>query len=69
MKKIKFWYKLPENVEFFVGNDGLHYFRILADNGEPISVSEGYTRKYNAIKGARVIAKIMNGTTEEDSEE
>lgn len=62
MPKINKWYRLPENVEFFVGNDGLHYFRIVADNGEVVAISEGYTRKWNAIKGARVIAKLMHKT-------
>lgn len=40
----------------FVGSDGQYYFRVVAGNGEVISVSEGYTREasvYRAIKSFR----------------
>jgi uncharacterized protein YegP (UPF0339 family) len=59
MRQIKTWFKLPENIEFFVGNDGQHYFRVIADNGEPMLISEGYTTKWSAIRGARTVVKLM----------
>lgn len=40
----------------FKGEDGQFYFRVVAGNGEVISISEGYTRKssvYRAIKSFR----------------
>jgi uncharacterized protein YegP (UPF0339 family) len=35
--------------ETFVGADGQHYFRIVAGNGEPVAVSEGYQRKADML--------------------
>lgn len=59
MVKIRTWYKLPENIEFFRGNDGLFYFRIIAKNGQTVAVSEGYTRRWSVIKGARTAIKLL----------
>jgi len=32
-------------------NNEQYYFKILAKNGEPLVVSEGYTTKQNCLKG------------------
>jgi len=37
--------------ELFVGQDGQHYFHLLAANGEKVLVSEGYTTKAAAQNG------------------
>jgi uncharacterized protein YegP (UPF0339 family) len=44
----------------------LHYFRICADNGEPVVQSEGYSRHVDALATARLLksklgeAEIVN---------
>jgi uncharacterized protein YegP (UPF0339 family) len=36
----------------FKGEDGQWYWKLQAGNGECVAISEGYTRKYSAKKGA-----------------
>src|SRR5262245_43289446 len=48
--------------ELFVGQDAQHYFQLLAENGERVLRSEGYTTLANAKKG---IASVRaNGVSE-----
>ncbi|MHB8875025.1 MAG: YegP family protein [Myxococcaceae bacterium] len=42
---------LTGRFETFVGNDGQHYFHLLAGNGEKVLASEGYTTAYSARNG------------------
>jgi hypothetical protein len=37
--------------EVFPGNDGQHYFRLVAANGEPLLRSAGYANRSNAVEG------------------
>jgi len=46
-------------IEVFRGKDGQWYFRVKAGNGQIVAQSEGYTRKYDAKKGA---IRLVNGT-------
>ncbi len=48
--------------ETFVGDDGQHYFQLLAKNGERILRSEGYASLSGAKKGITSVKK--NGTSE-----
>ena len=43
--------------ETFVGDDGQHYFQLLAGNGERVLRSEGYTTLANAKKGIASVKK------------
>ena len=47
--------------ETFVGEDGQHYFQLLAKNGEKVLRSEGYTSLASAKKGITSVKK--NGTS------
>lgn len=40
-------------IEVFRGKDGLYYFHVKAANGEIVSTSEGYTRRFTANQGAK----------------
>jgi hypothetical protein len=48
--------------ELFVGNDGQHYFQLIAKNGEQLLASEGYTSLSGAKKG--VTSVKSNGVNE-----
>jgi uncharacterized protein len=41
--------------QLFSGKDGQFYFRLRADNGEPILASEGYKQKAGAENGIRSV--------------
>ncbi|MGH2582927.1 MAG: YegP family protein [Anaerolineales bacterium] len=41
--------------QLFTGKDGQFYFRLRADNGEPILASEGYKDKASAENGIRSV--------------
>jgi uncharacterized protein len=47
--------------EIFVGEDGQHYFQLLAGNGEKVLRSEGYTSLSGCKNGVKSV--ILNGTT------
>lgn len=59
----------PLRVELFTGLDGKTYFRIIAANGEPIAVSEGYERTSDAkdtiklIQAKASIARVVDLTS------
>jgi len=38
-------------IEIFKGKNDEFYFKVLSRNGEPLTVSEGYTTKQNCKKG------------------
>lgn len=38
-------------IKIFKGKDEQFYFKVLAENGQTIAVSEGYTTKQNCEKG------------------
>jgi uncharacterized protein YegP (UPF0339 family) len=48
-----------KGIEFFRGNDGQYYFRIVAKNGQILAVSEGYTRRWSAWYGAMAVKRAM----------
>lgn len=47
-------------VQFFVGEDKQFYFRIVAGNGEPIAISEGYTSYNKAVKTGALLRDNMH---------
>ncbi|MBA3565230.1 MAG: YegP family protein [Actinobacteria bacterium] len=49
-------------VEIFRGNGRIlpgYFFRLVAANGEPISVSESFTTKFSAKRSARQVAESL----------
>lgn len=53
-------------IELFKGKDKKHYFRLVAANGEIVSTSEGYTRRFTANQGAKravQMAVLLQRTT------
>ncbi len=49
-------------VEIFKGNGRIlpgYFFRLVAANGEPISVSESFTTKWSAKRSARKVAESL----------
>lgn len=49
--------KCPKFQVFKSSKNQQYYFRLLAKNGEIILASEGYTTKYNCIKGIQSVKK------------
>lgn len=47
-------------IEIFKGVDKQYYFRIIAENGEIIAVSEAYKNKTNCKKGIKSIRENIN---------
>ena len=47
-------------IEIFNGVDEQFYFRIVADNGEILAISEGYTTKQNCGNGISSIKDNIN---------
>jgi uncharacterized protein YegP (UPF0339 family) len=50
-------------IEVFTGSDGQHYLRLVAENGETVLVSEGYTRRWSARRAARRLMARFPGIT------
>ena len=48
---------MPGKIEIFKGTNDQYYFRLKAPNGQIIAVSEGYTRKRNALIGIASVKK------------
>ncbi len=46
-------------LETFRGEDGQYYVKIVAPNGEPLFVSEAYTRPYDAEEAIFTLIGIM----------
>lgn len=46
-------------VTVFVDTAGEYRFRVVAANGETVSTSEGYTRRVDAVRGARALRRIL----------
>ena len=49
-------------VEVFKGNGRIlpgYFFRLIAANGEPLSVSESFTTKWSAKRSARKVAESL----------
>lgn len=40
-------------LQVFKGKNGQHFYRVKNRNGRTLTVSEGYTRKHDAIRGAQ----------------
>ena len=49
--------KDPARFETFVGNDGQHYFKLKAANGEVILQSQGYSSLAGATNGVESVMK------------
>lgn len=47
-------------IKIFKGKDDQFYFKVLASNGEPIAISEGYTTKQNCYKGINSLKENLN---------
>ena len=47
-------------IEIFKAQNGEFYFRIIAENGEPIAISEGYKQKEMCKKGIVSVRKNVN---------
>lgn len=47
--------------EVFKGGDGQWYWRLVGANGQVLAVSEGYTRRWSAWRGARAARKTLRG--------
>lgn len=45
----------------FRGADGQWYFKLVAANGQVLAVSEGYTRRWSAKRGAKAASKLLGG--------
>lgn len=55
-------------IEIFKGEDGW-YFRVKGMNGEKLAVSESYTRKTDAVRGARdLVAEVLGITADAASD-
>lgn len=50
---------MPAKLNLFKGNDGLWYARIRAANGEIVATSEGYTRKFNAVRWRKRLLRAL----------
>ncbi len=48
---------MASKFEVYEDKAGEYRFRLKAPNGEIIAVSEGYTRKENALKGVEAVKK------------
>lgn len=47
-------------VEIFKGDDKLFYFHVKAENGEIVSVSEGYKSKQSCEDGIKAVRENIN---------
>jgi uncharacterized protein YegP (UPF0339 family) len=52
--------KLKKGIRVWKGADGQFYFSIIGPNGQVIAVSEGYTRKWSAWRGAFAAKKALS---------
>jgi uncharacterized protein YegP (UPF0339 family) len=50
-------------IEVFTGRDAQHYLRLVAENGETVLVSEGYTRRWSAKRAARKLQQRFPAIT------
>ena len=46
---------MSKSYKIFQGKDGDWYFNILADNGQVMATSEGYTRHRDAVRGVAAL--------------
>lgn len=53
--------------EYFQGNNGQWYVRLVGKNGETMMTSEGYTRRWNAKRAAVRMAGPMRVEVKEAS--
>lgn len=53
--------KRKGKIELFLGEDKQFYFRIVASNGETVSISEGYSTKQKCIEGYKSVRENING--------
>ena len=47
-------------IEIFKGKDEQFYFKVIAENGQTIAISEGYTTKQNCYKGINSLKENSN---------
>lgn len=52
--------------QIFKGTNGQYYFRLKAENGETIAVSEGYTSKQGAQNGIAAVKRCAPTAPIED---
>ena len=53
---------MSDRIELFKGEGRIlpgYFFRLVAANGEPISVSESFTTKFSAKRSARRVAESL----------
>lgn len=55
MKKNKTKKRAATTAEIFKGKAGWH-FRLVARNGQTVAPSESYTRRHDAVRGARRVS-------------
>jgi len=60
---------MSNGIEYFVGDDKQHYFRVKAQNGKVVALSEGYKTLASAEKGAAAMAKAVTFITDEPVQE
>lgn len=48
-----------KGIQFFTGNDGQFYFRVIAKNGAVLATSEGYKRRWGAWYGALAAQRAL----------
>lgn len=52
--------------EIFKGSNGQYYFRLKAENGQVIAVSEGYISKQSAQNGVAAVKRCAPAATTVD---
>ncbi len=55
-------------IDYFEDEAGEWRFRVVGGNGEIVAQGEGYTRKADAVRGARTTRDILLAASDEDFE-
>lgn len=55
------FFKRKGKIEIFLGEDKQFYFRVIAGNGETVSISEGYSSKQKCLEGYESVKHNING--------
>lgn len=54
-------------IKIFKGKDEQYYFKVVASNGEVVSISEGYTTKQNCLNGINSLRENVNSEIIDDT--
>lgn len=58
---------MAKSYKIFQGKDGDWYFNILAENGQVMATSEGYTRHRDAVRGVVALrTRLMESVPRDD---